>query len=241
MVVHTEISLDPLGVQSVGQTSKRTTRDYSVNSPRSKKSASIDECLNNITDLIKDHKLQKARVNKQEEEMDKVVKIMKEDGLEEYLVFHVQDMVAVAAIMESQDSTYTEVKWQLGTYAPFFDGCFEALDETHVKVKVNKEAKIDHINRKGDVSMNVCAIVDMDGLFTYVGVGMAGSVHDKSLLVQNIKPNCAIGSIVAGRYYLVDGAWIRIRNLPTVSLVQLNASNSMSAVREFISLGLWGQ
>ena len=88
------------------------------------------------------------------------------------------------SVLVPVDSTYTGVKWQLRTYAPFSDGCFGALDGTHVKVKVNKEAKIDHINRKGDVSMNVCAIVDMDGLFTYVGVGMAGSVHDMSVLKE---------------------------------------------------------
>ena len=58
------------------------------------------------------------------------------------------------------------------------------MDGTHVKIKVNKEAKIDHINRKGDVSMNVCAIVDMDGRFTYVGVGMARAVHDMFVLRQ---------------------------------------------------------
>ena len=52
-----EISPDPIGVQSVGQSSKRSTRDFSVNSPRSKKSASIDECLNDLIDIIKDHKL----------------------------------------------------------------------------------------------------------------------------------------------------------------------------------------
>ena len=59
-----EISPDPFVVKSVGQSSKRTTRDYSVNSPRSKKSASIDECLNDITNLIKDHKHRKARIIK---------------------------------------------------------------------------------------------------------------------------------------------------------------------------------
>ena len=78
-----EILPDLFVVKSVGQSSKRTNRDYSINSPRSKKSASIDECLNDITDLIKDHKLQKARINKQEQEMDKLVKIMKEDGVED--------------------------------------------------------------------------------------------------------------------------------------------------------------
>ena len=78
-----EILPDPFVVKSVGQSFKRTTRDYSVNSPHSKKSVSIDECLNDITNLSKAHKIQKARTNKQEEEMDKVVNIMKEDGVEE--------------------------------------------------------------------------------------------------------------------------------------------------------------
>ena len=58
------MSPDPIGVHSGGQSSKRSTRDFSVNSPRSKKSASIDECLNDITNLIKDHKHRKARIIK---------------------------------------------------------------------------------------------------------------------------------------------------------------------------------
>ena len=49
---------------------------------------------------------------------------------------------------------------------------------------MNKEAKIDHINRKKYVTMNVCAIMDMDGRFTYVVVGMAGSAHDMSVLKE---------------------------------------------------------
>ena len=87
-------------------------------------------------------------------------------------------------ILVPTDSNYVGVNYNLARYAPFFDGCIGALDGTHVKVKVNKEAKIDHINRKGDVSINVCAIVDMDGRFTYVSVGMAGLVHDMSVLKQ---------------------------------------------------------
>ena len=88
------------------------------------------------------------------------------------------------SILVPADSTYAGVKWQLGTYAPFFDGCIESLDDSHIKAKVNKEAKIDHLNRKGDVSINVCAIVDMDGRFTYVGAGIARSVHDMSVLKE---------------------------------------------------------
>ena len=88
------------------------------------------------------------------------------------------------SILVPTDNTYAGVKAQLGTYAPFFDGCIGALDSTRVKVMVNKQAKLDYINRKGDVTINVCAIVDMDGRFTYVVVGMAGSAHDMSVLKE---------------------------------------------------------
>jgi hypothetical protein len=55
-----KISHDPINLLSVGQSSNKSTREYSVNSPPNKKSASIDDCLNDLTDIIKDHKLQKA-------------------------------------------------------------------------------------------------------------------------------------------------------------------------------------
>ena len=82
----------------------------------------------------------------------------------------------------SNDTTYVGVNSKLATYAPFFDGCIGALDGTHIKVKMNKLAKADYINRKGDLTINVCAIVDMDMRYTYVGAGMAGSVHDMFIL-----------------------------------------------------------
>ena len=75
-------------------------------------------------------------------------------------VSHVAEVICRWAdyIPVPANSTYAGVKWQLGTYAPFLDGCIGALDGTHVKVKVNKQAKADYINRKGDVTINVCAI-----------------------------------------------------------------------------------
>ena len=99
-------------------------------------------------------------------------------------VTHVAEVICrwVDSILVPADSTYARVKWQLRSYAPFFDGCIGALDGTHVKLKVNKEAKVDHINRKGDVTINVCAVVDMDMHFTFVGAGKAGSVHDMPVL-----------------------------------------------------------
>jgi hypothetical protein len=70
------------------------------------------------------------------------------------------------------------VNHNLAAYAPFFDGCIGALDGTQIKVSMNRQAKADYINRKGDVTINVCAIIDMDMRFTFVGAGGAGSVHD---------------------------------------------------------------
>ena len=42
--------------------------------------------------------------------------------------------------------------------------------------------KADFFNRKGETTINVCAIVDMDGYFTYVGVGKVGACHDMAVL-----------------------------------------------------------
>ena len=86
------------------------------------------------------------------------------------------------SILVPIDSSYAGVHAQFSTYAPFFDGCIGVLDGTHIKVGVNKEAKLDYINMKGDVTINVCAIMDMDMRFMFVGAGMAGSVHDTAVL-----------------------------------------------------------
>ena len=44
-----DISQEPIGTHSVGQSSKRTNREHSINIPLSKKTVSIDECLEDLT------------------------------------------------------------------------------------------------------------------------------------------------------------------------------------------------
>ena len=78
-----------------------------------------------------------------------------------------------------KDLMYTKIHPRFDEFRPYFDGCIGALDGTQVKVKVSHKSWLDFMNRKGDVTMNVLGIVDMDGLFTYVG---AGSSHDMSVL-----------------------------------------------------------
>jgi len=85
-----------------------------------------------------------------------------------------------------KDRMYTKIHPRFDEFRPYFDGCIGALDGTHIKVKVSRKSRLDFMNRKGEVTMNVLGIVDMDGLFTYVGAGSAGS-SERSLLVLVIE------------------------------------------------------
>ena len=85
-------------------------------------------------------------------------------------------------VLVPADRNYACVSHKLAAYAPWFDGCIGAIDGTHIKVEVNREAKADFYNRKGETTINVCAIVDMDGRFTYVGAEKARACHDMAVL-----------------------------------------------------------
>jgi hypothetical protein len=52
----------------------------------------------------------------------------------------------------------------------------------HIPIAVNRNAKLDYMNRKETTSINVCAIVDMDMRFTFVGARKVGLVHDMEVL-----------------------------------------------------------
>ena len=78
-----DMSQDPIGTHSVGQSSKQTNREHSINSPPSKKTVSIEECLEDLTQFIKNHRQQKAGSSKHDDKMAKVKQIMKQDGLPE--------------------------------------------------------------------------------------------------------------------------------------------------------------
>ena len=85
-------------------------------------------------------------------------------------------------VLVPADRNYTRVSHKLAAYAPWFDGCIGALDGTHITIEVNREAKADFFNRKCETIINFCAIVDMDGRFTYVGAEKAGACHDMAVL-----------------------------------------------------------
>jgi hypothetical protein len=76
------------------------------------------------------------------------------------------------------------VSQTLKKHAPWFNGCIGAIDGTNVHMEVNHKAKADFISRKGETSINICAIVDMDGRFTFVGARKAGACHDMAVLKE---------------------------------------------------------
>jgi hypothetical protein len=92
-------------------------------------------------------------------------------------------MVSFAdTVIMPKDPTCSTVHPALRTYSPLFDGCIGAIDGTHVPVCVSRRSHDDYLNRKGWPSQNVLAVVDFDMRFTFVGVGMAGAVHDMAVL-----------------------------------------------------------
>ncbi|XP_039782143.1 putative nuclease HARBI1 isoform X1 [Panicum virgatum] len=110
-------------------------------------------------------------------------------------------------VLVPADRHYTQVSSELAEYAPWFDGCIGAIDGTHIPVEVNQEARVDFINRDGEVSINVCAIVDMHGRFTYVGAGKAGACHDMAVL-QDCQADQRFPHPPPGRYYLADSGYM---------------------------------
>ena len=77
------LSDEPVQPCSVGQSSKRVTRDHFVNSPRSKKSSrtpTLDDCLDDLSDIIRNTRAHKACQAVDAEEMAQVNQILKQDG-----------------------------------------------------------------------------------------------------------------------------------------------------------------
>ena len=70
----------------IGPASKRVHREYSVNSPRSKKSSktpSIEDCLEDLGHIIREARSQKARQGTDAEELAQVHEILLQDGCSE--------------------------------------------------------------------------------------------------------------------------------------------------------------
>ncbi|XP_012853246.1 PREDICTED: uncharacterized protein LOC105972811 isoform X1 [Erythranthe guttata] len=88
----------------------------------------------------------------------------------------------------------------------YFQGCLGALDGTYVHVRVPLTEKPRYRNRKGNVSVNVLAVCDVNLNFVYLLTGWEGSAADSRILRDAVtRPNGL--SVPIGHYYLVDNGY----------------------------------
>jgi hypothetical protein len=82
----------PTPPRSIGQSSKRSSREQSVCSPRKKssKTTSLDEGIQDLDTLVQDYKRLKSSRGLENEEMAKVHKILREDGFSESDLYFAQ-------------------------------------------------------------------------------------------------------------------------------------------------------
>ncbi|CAN1160536.1 hypothetical protein LINPERPRIM_LOCUS37625 [Linum perenne] len=80
--------------------------------------------------------------------------------------------------------TSNDVNWK------HFKGCIGALDGTHVKVRVQKNAQVRFRDRKGNTSINVLGVCNPNLEFIYCLSGWEGSAHDGRVLRDALsRPN----------------------------------------------------
>ncbi|KAL8486551.1 hypothetical protein ACS0TY_023297 [Phlomoides rotata] len=87
-----------------------------------------------------------------------------------------------------------------------FKGCLGALDGTHVEVHVPIGDKGRYRNRKGQISVNVLGVVDMNMKFVYVLTGWEGSAADSRVLRDAINRTSGL-KVPRGNYYLCDNGY----------------------------------
>ncbi|KAL8457177.1 hypothetical protein ACS0TY_035138 [Phlomoides rotata] len=74
----------------------------------------------------------------------------------------------------------TDPRWQQ------FQGCLGALDDTYIDVHIPIIEKGRYRNRKGQVSINILSVCDMNMIFVYVLMGWESSAADSRLLINAI-------------------------------------------------------
>jgi len=67
-------------------------------------------CLEDLSDIIKDHRKQKALTSMHEEQMDKIVKILKEDGLRDSDPMYAQALILCKNTLDRRNFLSMETK-----------------------------------------------------------------------------------------------------------------------------------
>ncbi|KAG8390219.1 hypothetical protein BUALT_Bualt01G0061100 [Buddleja alternifolia] len=96
------------------------------------------------------------------------------------------------------DTTNERWKW--------FKGCLGALDGTYIPLQVAQKDKTRYRNRKGDVSVNVLAVCDINMNYVYMLCGWEGSAADSRVLRDAITKENDF-RVPDGNYYLCDSGY----------------------------------
>jgi hypothetical protein len=105
-------------------------------------------------------------------------------------------------------TTSSEPPWRLidnpkgRTFAD--TGCIGAIDGSFFPCRANVEDHPVYRNRHGDISFNVCAVVDFDGRYIYMLAGWEGSAHDMRVFQDAIGRDLRIPE---GKYLLADAGY----------------------------------
>ncbi|KAG8390739.1 hypothetical protein BUALT_Bualt01G0114900 [Buddleja alternifolia] len=85
-------------------------------------------------------------------------------------------------------------------------GCLGALDDTYIPLRVAQKDKPRYRNRKGDVSVNVLAVCDINMNYVYMLCGWEGSAADNRVLRDAITRENGF-RVPDGNYYLCDSGY----------------------------------
>ncbi|KAL0416418.1 UNVERIFIED_CONTAM: hypothetical protein Slati_3473700 [Sesamum latifolium] len=96
----------------------------------------------------------------------------------------------------------------------WFKGCLGALDGTHVEVRVPDSDKSRYRNRKGQVSVNVLGVCNIEGKFIYALSGWEGSAADGRVLRDAVHHPAGI-KVPTGSYYLCDNGYGNVEGFLT--------------------------
>jgi hypothetical protein len=92
-------------------------------------------------------------------------------------------------------------------FAPQFNNCIGAIDDTHIPVVVPSSEVVQHVGRHGYPTQNVLAICDFDIRFTFVVAGWLESVQDMRVFNDalhkygTIFPHPPLGMIICNMFY----------------------------------------
>ncbi|RLN24062.1 hypothetical protein C2845_PM07G14680 [Panicum miliaceum] len=172
-----EMSEEPIEPPSAGQTSKRPFREHSVCSPRKKSSQTptLDDCLDDLDDIIKVTRGRKSHRIIDAEEIAKVNQILKEDGYNERDLFFAQALnvctnrIQRRAFLDLKSKegrwNFVNVTWDVMTQSPSdlkkLYPCMDSNEESTTSDTSSDSQEMKNLAKAGVILRRIKAILAM--------------------------------------------------------------------------------